>query len=266
MNLPKTRTGESATWRASYIRVTSACGRGVQAVLGRGAGWQSSHGWFVSGSILSLLSPCCQKAVVDSESSVSSGFIFLSSLFSFSLLSFLFFSFLFSSLFNFLFSFLFFLSFLSFYFSFPYFSPFFLSFFPFLFFSFFFLSLFSFLSFFVLHEMKGIGVPGRGEVWRGGWKGVWIDSDGAEGGDVASLHIAAVERVALQVSAQEVSPRQLHAILVHTPTQPTLPTPGGLALGRHPRAEIRSKPPDTVWLPPCGPGLGPFTPPIPSPW
>lgn len=78
--------------------------------------------------------------------------------------------------------------------------------------------------------MKGIGVPGRGEVQRGGWKGVWIDSDGAEGGDVASLHIAAVERVALQVSAQEVSPRQLHAVLVHTPTQPTLPAPGGLAL------------------------------------
>lgn len=57
---------------------------------------------------------------------------------------------------------------------------------------------------------------------------------------MASLHIAAVERVALQVSAQEVSPRQLHAILVHTPTQPTLPAPGGLALGRHPRAEIRA--------------------------
>lgn len=149
MNLPKTRTGESATWRASYIRVTSACGRGVQAALGRGAGWQSGHGWFVSGSILSLLSPCCQKAVVDSESSVSSGFIFLSSLF---FLFSSFFSLLFSFLlfFNFLFSFLFFLSFLSFYFSFPYFSPFFLSFFPFLFFSFFFLSLFSFPFFFRL--------------------------------------------------------------------------------------------------------------------
>lgn len=70
----------------------------MQAALGRGAGWQSGHGWFVSGSILSLLSPCCQKAVVDSESSVSSEFIFLSS-FSFSLLFFLFSSFLFSSLF-----------------------------------------------------------------------------------------------------------------------------------------------------------------------
>lgn len=78
--------------------------------------------------------------------------------------------------------------------------------------------------------MKGIGVPGRREVQRGGWKGVWVDSDGAEGGDAASLHIAAVERVALQVSAQEVSPWQLHAVLVHTPTQPTLPTSGGLAL------------------------------------
>lgn len=95
MNLPKTHTGKSPTWRASYIRVTSACGRGVQAALGRGAGRQSGHGWFISGSILSLLSPCCQKAVVDSESSVSSGFIFLS-FFSFSLLSFLF-----SSLFSF---------------------------------------------------------------------------------------------------------------------------------------------------------------------
>lgn len=94
--------------------------------------------------------------------------------------------------------------------------------------------------------MKGIGVPGRGEVQRGGWKGVWVDSDGAEGGDAASLHIAAVKRVALQVSAQEVSPWQLHAVLVHTPTQPTLPASGGLALGRHPRAEIRSWPPDTV--------------------
>lgn len=109
MNLPKTLTGKSPTQRASYIRVTSACGRGVQAVLGRGAGRQSGHGWFVSGSILSLLSPCCQKAVVDSESSVSSGFIFLS--FLFSLLFFLYFS-LFVSLFSFsfffsLFSFLF---------------------------------------------------------------------------------------------------------------------------------------------------------------
>lgn len=102
--------------------MTSACGRGVQAALGRGAGRQSGHGWFISGSILSLLSPCCQKAVVDSESSVSSGFIFLS-FFSFSLLSFLF-----SSLFSFsffLFSFSFFsvlflsllLSFLSFFLS-----------------------------------------------------------------------------------------------------------------------------------------------------
>lgn len=91
-------------------------------------------------------------------------------------------------------------------------------------------------------------------MWGGaeGRVGVWVDSDGVEGGDAASLHIAAVERVALQVSTQEVSPRQLHAILVHTPTQPTLPAPGGLALGRHPRAEIMSWPPDTAWLPPCG--------------
>lgn len=91
-------------------------------------------------------------------------------------------------------------------------------------------------------------------MWGGaeGRVGVWVDSDGAEGGDAASLHIAAVKRVALQVSTQEVSPRQLHAILVHTPTQPTLPAPGGLALGRHPRAEIMSWPPDTAWLPPCG--------------
>lgn len=146
MNLLKTLTGKSATRRASYIRVTSACGRGAQAVLGRGAGQQSGHGWFVSGSILSLLSPCCQKAVVDSESSVSSGFIF-SLLYSF-LFSF-FFTFLFSSLFfHFLFSFLFFLSFLSFYISFPYFSSFFLSLSDF--FSFSFLSLFSFPFFFRL--------------------------------------------------------------------------------------------------------------------
>lgn len=162
MNLPKTRTGISPTWRGSYIGVTSACGRGVQAALGRGAGRQSGHGWFVSGSILSLLSPCCQKAVVDSESSVSSGFIFLS-FFLFSFFS------LFFSFFIFFSYFLFFRSFLSFYFSFPYFSPFFLSLSGFFsrFSSFLF---FLFLSFFVLHEMKGVGVPGCGEVRRGGWE------------------------------------------------------------------------------------------------
>lgn len=57
-----------------------------------------------------------------------------------------------------------------------------------------------------------------------------MGGDGAEGGDATSLHVAAVECVTLQVSAQVVSPRQLHAIFVHTPTQPTLPAPGGLAL------------------------------------
>lgn len=87
--------------------------------------------------------------------------------------------------------------------------------------------------------MKGIGVPGHGEVRRGGWKGAWVGSDGAEGGDATSLHVAAVKRVALQVSAQVVSPWQLHAVFVHAPTQPTLPASGGLALGRYPRAEIR---------------------------
>lgn len=191
----------------------------------------------------SLLSKgCCRFRVL-------SFFRVYFSLFSvFPFLFFLFSSFLFSSLFSFsfffsLFSFFsLFLLFLSLLFSF-------LS-FPFCFFHFLpFSCFFSFL-FFVLREMKGIGVPGRGEVRRGGWKGVWVDSDGAEGGDAASLHIAAVERVALQVSAQEVSPRQLHAILVHTPTQPTLPAPGGLALGRYPRAEIRSWPPDPLWSPP----------------
>lgn len=80
--------------------------------------------------------------------------------------------------------------------------------------------------------MKGIGVLGRREVRRGGWKGAWVGGDGAEGGDATSLHVAAVECVTLQVSTQVVSPRQLHAIFVHTPTQPTLPSPGGLALGR----------------------------------
>lgn len=165
MNLPKTRTGKSPTWRASYIRVTSACGRGVQAALGRGAGRQSGHGWFVSGSILSLLSPCCQKGVVDSESSVSSGFIFLS------FFPFLFFLFFFLLFFHFLFFFSlfsFFSLFLLFLSSLLSFLSFFLSlsvFFIFLPFSFF----FSFL-FFVLHEMKGIGVPGCGEVRRGGWE------------------------------------------------------------------------------------------------
>lgn len=80
--------------------------------------------------------------------------------------------------------------------------------------------------------MKGIGVLGCREVRRGGWEGAWVGGDGAEGGDATSLHVAAVECVTLQVSAQVVSPRQLHAIFVHTPTQPTLPAPGGLALGR----------------------------------
>lgn len=82
----------------------------------------------------------------------------------------LFFPFLFFSLF---FSFLiFFFSLFSFFslflLSFPYFSPFFLS---LCFFSHFpsFL-IFLFLSFFVLHEMKGVGVPGSGEVRRGGWE------------------------------------------------------------------------------------------------
>lgn len=122
--------------------MTSACGRGVQAALGRGAGLQSGHGWFVSGSILSLLSPCCQKAVVDSESSVSSGFIFSLLCFSFYLLSFLFFSF-------FIFFFLFYFFFLFSLFTFPFLLSF-LSFFLFLFFSFSFLSLFSFPFFFRL--------------------------------------------------------------------------------------------------------------------
>lgn len=188
----------------------------------------------------SLLSKgCCRFRVL-------SFFRVYFSLFSFfPFLFFLFFSLFFSFLiFFFLFSFFFLLSL----FTFPFLTSL-LSFFPsfpFCFFHFSSFLFFLFLSFFVLHEMKGIGVPGRGEVRRGGWKGVWIDSDGAEGGDVASLHIAAVERVALQISAQEVSPRQLHAILVHTPTQPTLPAPGGLALGRHPRAEIRNEPPGAV--------------------
>lgn len=88
--------------------------------------------------------------------------------------------------------------------------------------------------------MKGIGVPGCGEVWRGGWEGAWVGGDGAEGGDATSLHVAAVKRVTLQVSAQVVSPRQLHAVFVHAPTQPTLSASGGLALGRHRRAKIRS--------------------------
>lgn len=100
--------------------------------------------------------------------------------------------------------------------------------------------------------MKGIGVPGHGEVRRGGWKGAWVGSDGAEGGDATSLHVAAVECMALQVSAQVVSPWQLHAIFVHAPTQPTLPASGGLALGRHPRVEIRRWPPAAVWLPHTG--------------
>lgn len=67
-----------------------------------------------------------------------------------------------------------------------------------------------------------------------------MGGDGAEGGDATSLHVAAVKRVTLQVSAQVVSPRQLHAVFIHAPTQPTLSASGGLALGRHRRAKIRS--------------------------